>query len=219
MAHKFEASVLGNYGGALSVSISNTREEEKFSYHLQVPEGAQVLVISMTAGGPHGYREGPRSTQVRLTGPDGRDYTDAFTTRAGGQKILTQRAPKAGQWTLTFYTAPEASAEIAAVALKPGWRDYLNKGARWYACVTCKLALKAIVSTLLATVAPAAAAAPGIDAILEVLRQTAPELLDWLAELLGSRLALAGVIGRILEYLGEAYDEIVTAVCRELGLC
>lgn len=184
---------------------------------LHVPQGCPALAITVTAGGPEGFRRGPRGASAEVQAPSGLNVE--LSNGYNGQQTYVIKNPEAGRWRIRIHYQPDCDAEINASALPRGWRERLGRGARWFTCKACKYAIKAFVIALLVQLGPAAVAAVGAEEILELAGTAFEALCEVLDLAEPARKELLGILGFVGDLIDNPVDRILQRICAWLRLC
>jgi len=185
--------------------ISSNEGSDKLTTTLTVQDGARLLIITATGGGPDGHRRGSKGVRVMLQDPAGKSYSESFTEGSKGERVLLLPSPKAGQWTITVMSEGSASGEINAGVFGRNWRENLLRGGRWFSCTTCKLLIKSLVIAIVAQISAVAASGAAIT-----LSVTA---------LLGSGSEANELLKFLSEYVNDPIDQLLRRACSFLKLC
>jgi hypothetical protein len=212
-------SSIQNVAETVEISLASDDSGGSVRTQLQVPKNAVALAITVTDGGSAGHTRGPREAHVKVRNPAKQDVTDTATRFSNNQMGVLIENPIEGTWEIEVEYGAAATAEINASCLRRGWKRILTRGAPWFSCKTCKIALKAFAGLLLLHLAPLVAAglapyAPGVLAVIP------PFLLSILQEILtdeeGS--GLKRIFNIIGEYL-EPVSHLLEWICTKLGFC
>lgn len=211
---------------ALELSAVGEVIDRAIESHIDVPEDCQVLVITVTSSGEHGFLNGPSIEEIQIKRPiRGGGFTDVsaeFTEGDNGQRIYLFEEPPMGEWPITLFPIHGSNndIEVNASALTSGWRARFGRGLRWIGCKACKYGIKAIIIALLIQIAPIIAAKLGLAAFVDQVLHVADKIL----EILKKAMELTnGALRKLLEFLytllDDPIDKIIEKICIELGFC
>jgi hypothetical protein len=204
----------------LIVHSSVPQVAQSLNVVLEVGDDTAALAITVTNTGPLGHKEGPRNAHVIVTDPKGHDVSEASLKSDKGQMCILLEKPMPGTWHFRVEYGSNATAEINASALKWGWKEKLLAGSRWFACKTCKLALRALVIATILHFSHLVAAGAAAHTLFEVVANTKPIIIDILRDTLcldGG--ALPKFFSVIAEYMDVPVDNVLERVCTFLQLC
>ncbi len=130
--------------------------------------------------------------------------------------------PAPGTWELAIEHGREVSAEVSVSTYAKGWfQRLLKRGPGWFACKTCKLALRTLVVATLIHIGPLVAAgglaAQGVPAVLAALKPIVLEILTQTFTL--SAGGVPQFLSICLQYTGKPVDTVMQAICKWLRLC
>lgn len=208
-------------GSAVDATLVDSDDQSNSdSIELIVPEGAEVLFVTLTDDGPTGYLRAPSRAELVVVDPKGERRPDLIHRGSSGQYTLVTEQPEPGRWTITVWHSPGASAELNAAVYQPEAVSKLQRLGKLVRCKACKYLFKTAVVALLVHVGPLIASGIGLGAALAQVATTAGAVLAAAQRTLGIAYDGLKALFDFIDFsIDDPIDRQLGRVCQFLKAC